>query len=609
MPTRLYFSTRAAEVVAVPNGVWGDVSEALASLLSEQKVDTPLVIGSRIGPWTAGVTALDRRFVSNPLLGAQTISGTLAMQLMAREYNNGDNSTSRVEAYVVSKDGSTVRGTLLAIGQYGPASEYINNLSHQNKTFITLRAFTLVNALDGDRIVIAVGHSDTGSTPEASCKFGDPIDTADLPIDELQTTNGTGWIEFSGNLLFVPSFTGMAIGADSGNPSGVMSPPAKPKKEGLQGTSAWNRYVEEFPSVFFVPLIPQATIEDLRWKSSYPDILPPRPAAPVVTALSRDLAPSSVAFLPSFPNRLDSIAPTVGQALFWLFAPAEVIPVPDIPLMQTELPVLAPYIVIVGGSSMALDLSSFPLPAPLVWRPAFDDFARAAERAIEFPPIAYIPAAARWGLDKGEVPWLPVWPDFPARDREPLPAAILGQYAFPGDVSAFPPPELSWRPTFIDIAYTFAPLVEPTWHARSYVIPIALPAPTVWLPTFPDFARAFEHSIDELTHFAYKHLAPSWQQYEALLQYDPTKFTSGSVTVYFEAILEVSNGTAYARAWNITDVEAVADSEVSTTSATRVRLRSSALTLPATAKEYRAEVGGSPGATVIIRSARFIIQS
>lgn len=206
MATRLYFaSTTAGEVTPVANGAWGFTSEALVrKLVNGGKSNTALAIGAQIGPWTAGQSALDRRYVSAPL-EAQTINGTVAMQLMTREYATADNTTSRLEVYVVSRDGQTVRGTLLAINQYGPATEYVNNVTHRNKTYADGDAIGAVVAQKGDRIVVCVGHTDAaGSTPEGSCKFGDPTGTADLPVNETQTTDGVGWIEFSGNLVFEP---------------------------------------------------------------------------------------------------------------------------------------------------------------------------------------------------------------------------------------------------------------------------------------------------------------------------------------------------------------------------------------------------------------------
>lgn len=61
--------------------------------------------------------------------------------------------------------------------------------------------------------------------------------------------------------------------------------------------------------------------------------------------------------------------------------------------------------------------------------------------------------------------------------------------------------------------------------------------------------------------------------------------------VYFEVIMRTSNASfpAKARLFNITDATDVAGSTISTTSLTNARVRSSAITLNASAKEYRVE--------------------
>jgi hypothetical protein len=75
-------------------------------------------------------------------------------------------------------------------------------------------------------------------------------------------------------------------------------------------------------------------------------------------------------------------------------------------------------------------------------------------------------------------------------------------------------------------------------------------------------------------------------------------FTSANyanVTFVFEATMKANAGTVYARAYNITDGAALASSQVSTTSATKVRVRSGTVT-PTDAKQYRAEFARDSGA-------------
>lgn len=211
MATRCYFpSTTAADVTPVANGTWNYTSESVdRKLVPTTKSNTALAEGTRIGPWTVDQLARDRRYVSPPLSGAQTISGTATLRLMTREFNNGDNSTSATEIYVVHNDGQTVRGTLFAASTSGSGSEYVNNATYRNKRFMLNEALSSVSAQNGDRIVVVIGHGNLpgSSTPEGACKFGDPTALSDLPDDETQTTDGTGFVEFSQNLTFQTSTT------------------------------------------------------------------------------------------------------------------------------------------------------------------------------------------------------------------------------------------------------------------------------------------------------------------------------------------------------------------------------------------------------------------
>ena len=203
--TRLYFpATTSAAVSPTYDSGWNYTTEAASYKLEDVKGSSAITIGTQIGPWTAtaGQKALDRQYVSDPL-SAQTISGTVKMQLMTREYAATDNVDGLwLVITVVSNDGSTVRGTLLSLGNYATTAEFVNNATHRNKTGANGDTLTDVTAQDGDRIVVGVGYSPSGSTttPEASGKWGE--NATDLPENETQTTDGAGWIEFSATLTF-----------------------------------------------------------------------------------------------------------------------------------------------------------------------------------------------------------------------------------------------------------------------------------------------------------------------------------------------------------------------------------------------------------------------
>lgn len=202
MPTRFYFpADTAADVSPAYDAGWNYAAEALRRALANVKGSSAITTGTQVGPWTSGNKALDRQYVSNKL-AAQRISGTCKMQLMVREYADTDNVAAiYLCVKVVSEDGSTVRGTLLSLNYYAGISEFINNATHRNKKGADGDAMSDVDALDGDRIVVEIGYSDAaGAAPEASAKWGE--NASDLPEDEIQTTDGAGWIEFSGDLSF-----------------------------------------------------------------------------------------------------------------------------------------------------------------------------------------------------------------------------------------------------------------------------------------------------------------------------------------------------------------------------------------------------------------------
>lgn len=74
---------------------------------------------------------------------------------------------------------------------------------------------------------------------------------------------------------------------------------------------------------------------------------------------------------------------------------------------------------------------------------------------------------------------------------------------------------------------------------------------------------------------------------------------------YLETYIKAAAGTAYARLYDVTDTSPVTDSDVSTTSASLVRLRSSAMTLT-DGKEYVAQIGVEAGDSGNVRSVKII---
>jgi hypothetical protein len=207
MATRLYFP--ASDAAAVTPGFhadWTYTSQALRRKLADTKGSSAITIGSRIGPWTPGQKALDRQYVStrmNAGIAFNTPVDGFGCQLMVREYATADNVDKLlVGVRIVSEDGNTVRATL-RVPFAGNNVEFINNATHRNNRCSTtnINFATSYTTVLGDRLVIEIGFQDnSGASPEASAKWGE--NATDLPVNDTQTTDGAGWIEFTTNITF-----------------------------------------------------------------------------------------------------------------------------------------------------------------------------------------------------------------------------------------------------------------------------------------------------------------------------------------------------------------------------------------------------------------------
>lgn len=113
---------------------------------------------------------------------------------------------------------------------------------------------------------------------------------------------------------------------------------------------------------------------------------------------------------------------------------------------------------------------------------------------------------------------------------------------------------------------------------------------------------------DDVVHF--NDTAAVYIAHYAIVQIDGTNLTASHLEVYFEATFRGDDGNnqVSVELYNITDAGVVASSQVNLTSATFDRQRSSALSIPASAKEYAARCFTAAAATeAIVASAKIII--
>lgn len=145
-----------------------------------------------------------RQYSTDPLI-AQTIAGNVKAQLQCLEANAGNNLFLTMKVYVMI-DGSTIRGTLLAITR-ATSLEVATALT--NRTFPST-ALSSVAASENDRLVVEIG---LGGTPTAAggvqghngtLRWGCAASSGDLLENETETAlTYRGWIEFSQDILFI----------------------------------------------------------------------------------------------------------------------------------------------------------------------------------------------------------------------------------------------------------------------------------------------------------------------------------------------------------------------------------------------------------------------
>lgn len=197
---RLYLpSTGAAAVSPAFSGSWGRTADGdrIAAVIT--KINSAMTNQAANVPSGSNYAVLGRQYVSAPL-AAQTISGTVKSQVRAYDVTNTNEDHLRLLIRVCSNDGSTFRGTVLSLGDYGSGTTLANTI--KNRKFANSgTALTSLAVNAGDRLVIEYGVYGGSSAATDYLNFGDNSGT-DLPEDETTTSAYNPWIEFSNALVF-----------------------------------------------------------------------------------------------------------------------------------------------------------------------------------------------------------------------------------------------------------------------------------------------------------------------------------------------------------------------------------------------------------------------
>jgi hypothetical protein len=221
MATRLYLPNVAAPPVTPTfDAAWGVTASADRASTRSQKLHGTPVVAKTSGTETSTspINVLNRQYISAPLNGAQTITGTVQGTIRAGESNAAADMRAQTVIRVVSNDGTVVRGTLWAADASALSSEFPITGSAVSKQFplaaLTPWTLTSVAALDGDRIVIEVGARAHNVVATA---YSHTLHLGDAGATDLSTVEGTNsanppWFEFSQTLNFKSTAISISAG-------------------------------------------------------------------------------------------------------------------------------------------------------------------------------------------------------------------------------------------------------------------------------------------------------------------------------------------------------------------------------------------------------------
>src|SRR5262245_51221274 len=151
MATRFYLPDGvAADVSVAKDSAWTGTASA-TNLLRQFKGTTAIAAGSTVTVAVAAIRSyIDRQYVSPPLKGGQSISGTVKFQALVREFASNDNiDRLMIGLRVVSLDGATIRATLLAVADYASTAEFLDT-GFRNKKGADGDSLSSYTTVDGD---------------------------------------------------------------------------------------------------------------------------------------------------------------------------------------------------------------------------------------------------------------------------------------------------------------------------------------------------------------------------------------------------------------------------------------------------------------------------
>lgn len=218
MATRLYIDPTAIPYTpATIRGAWDATGSPSTGKLTLAPTGSNTAITKSEVVSTNNYDILFGRWVSDGLLSAKTIAGTIAFAIRCQEANADANAFIHLHIYVTQGDSDTPRGTLLS--DYIGANEFSTTNGGISASGISLSS---VAAQAGDRIVIEIGAQLQNTHTTARNIL---ISYGGTATTDLAGTNTTAarpkWIEFSENLPFVSKLSSLTDDFDDNSLDGA----------------------------------------------------------------------------------------------------------------------------------------------------------------------------------------------------------------------------------------------------------------------------------------------------------------------------------------------------------------------------------------------------
>ncbi len=195
--TRFYLpSTGAAAVSPSFSAGWEDTASASRLRTITTRISSAMTTINITDLSAADRDVLGRQYVSDPLTAQDITVQYIRAQIRTSETLATNNILLAWSIFVVSNDGGTVRGTLVAV--HRDDTEFDTTLTNRGD----LVYGNAVSAQAGDRIVIEIGGGGAPIvTHDYSLSIGDDSGT-DLAVDDSTTTANNPYIDFSQTLSF-----------------------------------------------------------------------------------------------------------------------------------------------------------------------------------------------------------------------------------------------------------------------------------------------------------------------------------------------------------------------------------------------------------------------